>query len=66
LASHSHNNLTLALNPIVFSHITKGWLFSIARKWKRKYKVNLKLQSNSNYNIVEYHFFDQNEEEIKF
>ncbi len=66
LASHSHNNLTLALNPIVFSHITKGWLFSIAKKWKRKYKVNLRLESNSNYNIIEYHFFDQNEEEIKF
>lgn len=66
LTTHSHKNLTLVVNPIVYSHLTKGFLSTIAKKWKRKYKINLKVQPNTNYHIVEFHFFDQHEEEIKF
>ncbi len=66
LTTHSHKNLTLCVNPIVYSHLTKGFFGSIAKKWKKKYKINLKVQPNTNYHIVEFHFFDQHEEEIKF
>lgn len=66
LATHSHKNLNLVVNPIVYSHLTKGWFTSIAKKWNRKHKLNLKVQENTNYHIVEFHFFDQHEEEIKF
>jgi ribonuclease G len=66
LATHSHKNLTLSVNPIVYSHLTKGFFTSIAKKWKKKHKMNLKVTANTNYHIVEFHFFDQHEEEIKF
>ena len=66
LTTHSHKNLSLVVNPIVYSHLTKGFFTSIAKKWKKKYKINLKVQENTNYHIVEFHFYDQHEEEIKF
>lgn len=66
LITHAHKDLTLMVHPIVYAYLTKGWLFSIVRKWKRKHKVNLKVQSNNNYHLIEYHFYDGDDEEIKF
>lgn len=67
LVTHQHKNLTLFVNPIVHSHLTKGWFFnSIKYKWNRKFKTRIKIKPNNNYHLIEYHFFDQNEEEIKF
>ncbi len=65
LFTHKHSNLTLSVSPIIYAYLTKGWLFSIASKWRRKYRQNLKLTYNSNYHLTEFHFFDKNEEEIK-
>jgi ribonuclease G len=66
LVTHQHKDLTLFVNPIVHSHLTKGWFFnSIRYKWNKKFKTNLKVQPNNNYHLIEFHFFDQNEEEIK-
>lgn len=66
LATHGHKNLTLLVHPIVYSHLTKGIFSSIAKRWKRNLKIKLTVVANSNYSIVEYRFFDQNEDEIKF
>jgi ribonuclease G len=67
LTTHSHKNLLLMVHPIIYSHLTKGWFFSsIIKKWNRKYKVHLKIASNTNYYLIEFHFFDEQEEEIKF
>jgi ribonuclease G len=66
LATHGHKNLTLSVHPIVYSHITKGFFTSIAKKWKRRHKIKLQLLSNTSYGLVEFHFYDHNEEEIKF
>ncbi|MFY8129252.1 MAG: Rne/Rng family ribonuclease [Chitinophagaceae bacterium] len=66
LATHAHKKLQLQVNPIVYSHLSKGWFISIVSKWRRKYKVKLNVVANMNYHIVEYHFFDENEELIKF
>jgi len=66
LSSNGHKYLTLVVHPIVYSHITKGFFTSIAKRWKKKYALKLTVQPNTNYGIVEFRFFDQNEEEIKF
>ena len=66
LTTHSHKTLTLVVNPIVHSHLTKGFFTSIAKRWKRKYKINLNVKPNNNYHLIELHFFDHHEEEIKF
>ncbi len=66
LVTHQHKNLTLYVNPIVHSHLTKGWFFnSIRYRWNKKFQTKIKVLANTNYHLIEFHFFDQNEEEIK-
>ncbi|MEQ1623391.1 MAG: ribonuclease E/G [Chitinophagaceae bacterium BSSC1] len=66
LVTHAHKSLTLTVHPIVYSHLTKGWFNPIIRQWRRKYKMDLKAQANTNYHIIEFRFFNEHEEEIKF
>ena len=67
LVTHQHKNLTIHVHPILHSHLTKGWFFnSIKYKWNRKYKTGIKVLSNNTYHLTEFHFYDQNEEQIKF
>jgi len=66
LVTNQHKNLTLYVNPIVHSHLTKGWFFnSIKYKWNKKFETKIKILPNANYHLIEFHFFDHNEEEIK-
>ncbi len=65
LVTHQHKNLTIFVHPIVYSHLTKG-IFSIGSKWRRKFKTRIKVKENKDYYLTEFHFFDSNEEEIKF
>ncbi|MCY7420600.1 MAG: Rne/Rng family ribonuclease [Chitinophagaceae bacterium] len=66
LITHQHKNLTLAVHPILHSHLTKGWWFnSIKAKWSKKFKTKIKVNPNNNYHLTEFHFFDRDEEEIK-
>ena len=66
LVSHAHKNLLLVVHPILYSHLTKGFFTSIAKRWKRTYKTKLKIKENNNLHLIEFKFFDENEEEIKF
>jgi ribonuclease G len=67
LVTHQHKNLTLMTHPILYSHLTKGWFFnSIQAKWRSKYRIKFKVVANNNYQLTEFHFYDQQEEEIKF
>ncbi len=66
IVTHQHKNLTLNVNPIVYSHLTKGWFFnSIKYKWNKKFKTKIHIVPNTNYHITEFHFYDQHQEEIK-
>jgi ribonuclease G len=55
--------LVLNLHPFVASFIKKG-IFSVYRKWNRKYSVSLKIQAVPSYHMLEYHFFDREDNEI--
>lgn len=66
LVSHSHKNLTLFVHPIVYSHLTKGFFSSISKRWKRTYKTKIKIKENNNFHLVEFRFYDEHDEEIKF
>ncbi|MDX1954076.1 MAG: Rne/Rng family ribonuclease [Chitinophagaceae bacterium] len=65
LFTHQHNHLTLVVSPIMYAYLTKGWLWSIKSKWKRRFKKSFTLKANTNYHLTEFHFYDRNEEEIK-
>jgi len=66
LFTHQHNHLTVVVSPILYSYLTKGWMWSIYAGWKRKFKKKFTIKLNTNYHLTEYHFFDKNEDEIKF
>jgi ribonuclease G len=65
LITHKHKNLTVAVHPIVYAYLTKGWLWSKAAKWKRKYKQDIIIKPDNNYHFTEFRFFDKEGEEIK-
>ena len=64
LVMQKHSGLTIMVHPIVFAYLTKGFP-SRRLKWRWKYKQGIKIKANSNYHLTEYHFIDNNEEEIK-
>ena len=62
-SSQSERKLTLITHPYIFAFLTKGFL-SIRRKWQRKYSVKLKIKPMESYNLLEYRFFNANNDEI--
>jgi ribonuclease G len=65
LITHKHRNLSIVVSPIVHAYLTKGWLWSKAAKWKRKFKQNIAVTADSNYQLTEFRFFNRDGEEIK-
>lgn len=66
LVTHHHKNLTISVNPIIHAYLTKGLFFSSKLwKWRKKHGWSIHLKANNNYQLTEFHFFDQHEEEIK-
>ncbi len=62
----NEKQLTLGVHPYLEAFLNKGWFFnSVIHAWRKKYKVKLKVVSNSAYHMMEYHFFNAAEEEIK-
>jgi ribonuclease G len=65
LITHQHNNLKIVVNPIIYAYLTKGWLWSKFAKLKRKYGKKIRLKEDTNYHLIEFKFFDKNDDEIK-
>jgi ribonuclease G len=66
LINHQHKDLTLLVHPIMHSYLTKGVFFNSKQwKWRRKHGQQVKIKSNTNYHLTEFHFFDKHDEEIK-
>jgi ribonuclease G len=55
--------LILNVHPFVASYLKKG-IIPVCRKWNFKYRISLKVQAVTSYNMLEYHFFDRDENEI--
>jgi ribonuclease G len=55
--------LVLNVHPFVAAWLKKG-LIPICRKWNLKYRIKLKVQPITSYHMLEYHFFDTDENEI--
>jgi len=57
------SKLLLKLHPYTSAYITKG-LKSLRNQWLFKYFKWVKIEANNSYSLLEYHFFDENMEEI--
>jgi ribonuclease G len=55
--------LILNVHPFVAAFLKKG-IFPIFRKWNLKFRISLKVQPVTSYHMLEYHFYDTDENEI--
>lgn len=58
------SEITLVTHPFIAAYFTKGGLFSERWKLMFKHKKRLKVKSNSAYNLLQYSFFDNHENEL--
>ncbi len=67
ISEQNEKELSVSVHPYLEAFLNKGDLFtaSIVKKWKKKYKAKLKVIANNNYHLMEYHFFNKADEEIK-
>ncbi len=65
IQEQNEKKLTLVVHPYIHAFLTKRTFASPQWKWFWKYKQWIKIQLSSSYNLLEYHFFDKNNEEIK-
>lgn len=56
-------HITLHLHPYVAAYVNKG-IFSLRRKWNRKFRLHLKVVAVTALHTLEYHFFDRYGNEI--
>ncbi len=62
----NEKELAIQVHPYLEAYLNKGLLWkTVANQWKKKYKIKLKVEANTSYHIMEYHFFNKSEEEIK-
>ncbi len=59
----AYKNITIKLHPYIGSYLTKGWL-SIRLKWMIRYKLWIKVITTFSVTFNEYHFQDEDGEEI--
>lgn len=64
LVMQKHKELCISVHPIMEAYLKKGFP-SRRMKWSWKYKQKIRVQANNSYHLTEYHFFDNQEEEIK-
>ncbi|NNE55474.1 MAG: Rne/Rng family ribonuclease [Flavobacteriales bacterium] len=63
-AEQGHKILALMTHPMVESYLNRGFWNSIARKWRTKYGVKLKVDSSGDLEFLEFHLYDNKGEEI--
>jgi len=64
LHEQKHKTLKVMVHPILYAYLTKGFI-SIKRKWSWRYKIKLQISEDTTYHLTEFHFFDQEGEEIR-
>lgn len=56
--------LSITLHPYLHAYLTKGFP-SLRMKWRMKYKKPITLKAMNSHAMLEYHFYNKNEDEIK-
>ncbi len=55
--------LKLSVHPFVYAFLRKNW-WSAQRKWYKQYRKWIKLEAESSYHFMEYHFYNKADDEI--
>jgi ribonuclease G len=62
----THKEIRLVVHPMVEAYLNRGWFSSIAKSWRKKYKLKLTVEASSNSAFLEYHIYDKEGEELNF
>ena len=65
LVDQNENNLVLQVHPFIYSYLCIDGLFSIRRKWMKKYGKKFKVQSMPEFHMLQYNFQNANGDDIK-
>lgn len=61
--NYKYKKVILQVHPYIDAYIKKGF-FSLYRKWRFKYKINLKIQPIQSLGFLQYRFLTAKKEEI--
>ena len=64
LLDQNEDNVTLQVHPFIGAYLTIGW-HSIRRQWMKKYHKRFKVQSMSEFHMLQYNFLNAKGDEIK-
>ena len=64
IREQNEKSLTLFVHPYIHAFLTHK-LFNYKWKWYFRYKKWIRLKHQSSYHLLEYHFFNQQGDEIK-
>jgi ribonuclease G len=59
------NKVIIKTHPYLAAFLNQGF-WSLKNKWAFKFFKSIKVEDMSSYSLAEYHFFDENQEEIVF
>ena len=65
LVDQNENHLTLQVHPFIYSYLCIDGLFSIRRKWMKKYGKKFKVQAMPEFHMLQYNFLNANGDDIK-
>ena len=65
LVDQNENNLVLQVHPFIYSYLCINGLFSIRRKWMKKYGKKFTVQSMPEFHMLQYNFQNANGDDIK-
>jgi|TARA_Y100000385_G_scaffold282039_1_gene335809 ribonuclease G len=60
----SLKRITIMLHPIIEAYVKQGWWNSILKGWQRDYGLKVHLESNSSMEILEFHMYNDQGEEL--
>ncbi|MBS1772748.1 MAG: Rne/Rng family ribonuclease [Bacteroidetes bacterium] len=66
LINQGHRELTIHVHPILGAYLTKGNFFkkSVIKKWAAETKAKIKIVTDNNAPITQYHFFDTKTDDL--
>ena len=65
MVDQNEDHLTLQVHPFIYSYLCIDGLFSIRRKWMKKYGKKFKVQSMPEFHMLQYNFQNANGDDIK-
>ena len=65
MVDQNENHLTLQVHPFIYAYLCIDGLFSMRRKWQKKYGKKFKVQSMPEFHVLQYNFQNANGDDIK-